>query len=129
MSDMHVLVGNNSNEWTVAMHFPVPDVSNAAGINYRIALVNSSLGLNLETGRRTIMSSGTGPGQINPAVEALLDAGELFEHVSAWRLESGGTSIPQLRSSLQEFYAAGNTAAQAAVASKLRYFGHTEDAT
>ena len=128
MGDIHVLAGNNSDVWQVAMHFPVADVSNAAGVNYRLALVTSGIGLDPETGRRTIMVSGNGPGEINPAEENLLDAGELFEHVSGWRLETGGTSIPLLRASLQAFYASENARVQAGVASRLRYFGHVEDA-
>ena len=129
MANIHVLAGNNSNEWQVAMHYPIPDRTNAAGVNYRVALVNSGIGLDPETGRRTIMPSGTGPGQITSAVEAKLDAGELFEHVSHWRMESGGTSLPLRRAALQGFYAAENASVQANMASRLRYFGHTEDAT
>ena len=128
MGDIHVLAGNHGNVWRIAMHFPVPDISNAAGVNVRQALVNSGIGLDVETGRRTVMPVGTEPGQINPAEEALLDAGELFELVAGHRLESGGTSIPQLRASLQGFYASQNARVQANMNSRLRYFGHVEDA-
>ncbi len=129
MADMYVLTGNNSNEWTIVMHFTVPDVDNAVGINFRTALVNSGIGLG-EDGRRTILPTGddTG-GTISTAEEALLDSGERFEHVGSFRAESGGTSNAAIRASIREFYAAQNTSVQAKVASQLRYFGHTESAS
>ena len=128
MSDIHILTGNNNIGWTLAMHFAVPDVNNNVGINFRIALVNSGIGVG-EDGRRTVMPVGTGAGQINPAEEALLDAGELFEHVTSYIIESGGTSNPQRRALVRELYASLVTSVQASVASRLRYFGHTESAS
>ncbi|MEK0324959.1 MAG: hypothetical protein QQN63_04580, partial [Nitrosopumilus sp.] len=82
MADMYILTGNNANEWTIVMHFTVPDVDNAVGINFRTALVNSGIGLNTETGRRTVLPTGddTG-GTISAAEEALLDSGARFEVV------------------------------------------------
>ena len=127
MSDIHVLTGNNNIGWTLAMHFAVPDVNNSVGVNFRTALVNSGIGVN-EDGRRSIMVVGAGAGQINPAEEALIDAGELFESVGLFRVESGGTSPAQLQSAVRLFYAAQNTKAIDAIGSVLRYFGHTESA-
>ena len=130
MADIYVLTGNNSNEWTLVMHFAVPNTNNAVGINYRTALVNSGIGLNAETGRRTILPTGDDlGGTISAAEEALLDSGARFEHVSSYPIESGGTSDTQLRASIREQYAAENTSVQARVASRLRYFGHTESAS
>ena len=130
MADIYVLTGNNSNTWTLVMHFAVPNVNNAVGINFRTALVNSGIGLNTETGRRTVLPTGddTG-GTISAAEEALLDDGSRFEHVSSYRVESGGTSNADLQSAIREFYAAENASVQASVASRLRYFGHTESAS
>ncbi len=129
MADIYVLTGNNSNTWTLVMHFAVPDVDNAVGINFRTALVNSGIGKG-EDGRRTVLPTGddTG-GTISAAEEALLDDGSRFEHVASYRIESGGTSNSQLQSAIREFYAAENTAVQASVASRLRFFGHTESAS
>ena len=125
MADIYVLTGNNSNTWTLVMHFAVPNVNNAVGINFRTALVNSGIGLNTETGRRTILPTGddTG-GTISAAEEALLDSGARFEHVSSYPIESGGSSNAELQASIREQYAAENAAVQASVASQLRYFGY-----
>jgi len=129
MADMYILTGNNANEWTIVMHFAVPDTNNAVGINHRTALVNSGIGLG-EGGRRTILPTGDDTdGTISAAEEALLDDGSRFEHVASYRVESGGTSNALLQSAIREFYAAENEAVQADVASRLRYFGHTESAS
>ncbi len=56
-----------------ALHYPVPDLVNNNGINYRDAIIMAGLGL-LPDGRRTILDS------INPAEELLIDTGELYEH-------------------------------------------------
>ena len=129
MADMYVLTGNNANEWTIVMHFAVPNVNNAVGINFRTALVNSGIGQG-ENGRRTVLPTGddTG-GTISAAEEALLDSGERFEHVTSFRLESGGTSNALIRSALRDFYAAKNIHIQQDVGSRLRYFGRTESAS
>ena len=129
MADIYVLTGDNSNTWTLVMHFAVPNTNNAVGINFRTALVNSGIGKN-EDGRRTILPTGddTG-GTISAAEEALLDSGERFEHVASFPVESCGTSNAAIRDSVREFYAAQNTSVQARVASRLRFFGHTESAS
>ena len=129
MADMYVLTGNNANEWTIVMHFTVPDVNNAVGINFRTALVNSGIGLG-EDGRRTVLPTGddTG-GTISTTEEALLESGERFEHSTSLRLESGGTTAAEQVAILRDFYASTNVAVQASVGSRLRYFGHTESAS
>ena len=128
MADMHILRGNNSNEWTIVMHFEVPDTNNAVGINYRTALVNSGIGLN-DSGRRTVLPTGDGTGgTISVIEEALLDSGARYENVGSYRVESGGTSNAQLMSAIQSFYASENERLTAANESVLRYFGHTESA-
>ena len=130
MADIYVLTGNNSNEWTLVMHFDVPDTNNAVGINHRDALVASGIGLNTETNRRTILPTGDDlGGTISTAEEALLDSGARYEHVGSFRAESGGTSNAALQASIREFYAAQNTRSQQDIGSRLRYFGHTESAS
>ena len=129
MADMYILTGNNSNTWTVVMHFAVPNTNNAVGINFRTALVNSGIGKG-EDGRRTILPTGDDlGGTISAAEETLLDSGARFEHVTSLRVESGGTSDANKRAILRNFYASTNVAVQASVGSRLRYFGHTESAS
>ena len=130
MADIYVLTGNNSNTWTLVMHFDVPNTNNAVGINYRTALVNSGIGLNTETGRRTVLPTGDDlGGTISAAEEAFLDDGSRFEHVASLRLESNGTSNAELQSIIRDFYASTNVSVQASVGSRLRYFGHVESAS
>ena len=128
-NELRVLTGNGSGDWTIVMHFPVPDVNNAAGINFRTALANSGIGLNTDTGRRTILPTGDGTGgTISTAEEALLDSGAVFEHVGSFSVESGGADPSDMQASIQQFYASENAMVQADIGSRLRYFGHTENA-
>lgn len=128
MADINIMTGNNAGEWTIVMHFPVPDTDNAVGVNFRTALLNSGLGLQ-ENGRRTILASGTGPGQITTVEEAQLDSGAIYEHSASFRAESGGTGNAVLQASVREFYVAQNASVQLSIGSKLRYFGHTMSAS
>ena len=127
MSDIHILTGNNAGSITIAMHVPVPDVDNNVGVNYRTALVNSGIGLDTETGRRTVLPTGTGPGEINPAEEALIDAGELFEFLESTSVPLG-TSNAQMIVIAENQYAATNNNLQQQIGERLRYFGHTMSA-
>ena len=93
-----------------ALHYPVPDIVNDNGLNYRDALVLSELGL-LPDGRRTILI----PANINPAEEFLLDAGEIYEHrltqttvlpqseIEALYISEQQTVFDFLQSELQDF--------------------------
>lgn len=72
MPDTHVL-DNTDGTFTVALHYPIPDLLNEVGINYRDALIDSGIGL-LPSGRRTVLDD------INPAEESLLNHGSLCEH-------------------------------------------------
>lgn len=132
MSDMHVLTGNEKRRWTVIMHFPVPDINNAVGVNYRTALVSSRTSIDPISGlpvvALTTMVEGSGPGQITTAEKATVEAGELFEHSVPFLVESGGTSPSELRDALRAEYAKQETATIERVKLELKYFGHTEDA-
>lgn len=124
MSDIHVSVGNNDGEIQLVMHFPVPDVNNDVGVNFRLALINSGIGLNEETGRRTILNVGTSAGEINPAEEALIDAGELFEGVVFTRVPDSASGA-ELIALVQSEYTRSNSRVQQEIGARLRYFGHT----
>ena len=123
MSDIHILTGNNAGSLTFAMHVPVPDVNNDVGVNYRVALVNSQIGLGSD-GRRTTLEAGVGPAQINPAEEALIDAGELFEWLAMTRVPAGASNA-ELITIVQDQYARTNSNLQQQIGERLRYFGHT----
>lgn len=126
MSDMHVMTGNGET-WTIVMHIPVPNTNNAVGVNHRTALVNSGYGVT--DGRRTILTQGSGVGEISAAEEALLDNGVLYEHVGSFLAESGGTSNSDLQASIREFYDTERTTVLNRLAACFRYYGHTESAS
>lgn len=116
MADMHVLAGNGICLWTLIMHFPVPDANNEVGVNYRVALTNSSLG-------GTSMTEGTGPGQISTAEKAQIDAGEIYEHSVQFLAESGASTLAELLTAAREAYAREQTRVTARLQKMLRYYG------
>ena len=120
MSDMHVLTQAGPGEWRVAMHFEVPDNLNAVGKSYREALVNSG------AGGHTMLDEGTGVGQITPDEVAKIAAGEVYEHIESFRLESGGTTPAEQRTALRALYAARSDVVLNKLRERLRYFGHEE---
>ena len=124
MSDMHVITGGDSGEWSIVMHFAVPDTNNAVMVNHRIALINSGLG------GTTILPDGDGSdGTISAAEKTTIEAGELFEHIVSFPIESGGTTTPKLRTTIRNLYASEETSIINRLKRRLKYYGHTESAT
>jgi hypothetical protein len=119
VADIHVLTGS-SDRWRAVFHIAVPNQGNSVSVNYRTALVNSGVGAT------TVMTEGSGPGQITTAEKAQIEAGEVYEDVVEFALESGGTSVPQQRTALRAIYATRKTNAIAELQHQLKYFGHTE---
>lgn len=84
MSQWHVLSGDpDGNTYQIAYHIPVPSANNRVGVNYQVALVNSGLG------GRSIMATGTGPGQITSAELAQVQSGALYEFVETYFTNPG----------------------------------------
>ncbi len=102
------------------MHFPVPDTNNDVAVNYRTALVNSGIG------GSTVMAEGVGPGQILAAEKTAIEAGEVYEHVAPFRIESSGKTPAQLQRTIRGFLAQAKIDVVAELKRKLRYYGHTE---
>lgn len=120
MADMHILTGDGL-RWTVVMHFTVPGGTNAAGISWTDALVNSG------QGGTTSLPDGDGTGGTIDATEkAAVLAGTVAEHSASFLIESGGSSGANVQAALREFYATQKTAVQAALQRRLKYFGATE---
>lgn len=120
MSDMHVLTGDGGGRWTVIMHFPVPDVNNEVGVNYRVALVNSGLG------GTTSMVEGTGAGYITSVEKAQIAAGAIYEHVASLLVETGGAGAAQ-QAMLDAQYNRLHTEVVSVMQNKLKYYGYTQD--
>lgn len=128
MADILILDGTGET-WRLVFHIPIPDVNNAVGVNLRDALANSGIGLNSDTGRRTILPTGNNPGEITVVEENALDNGALIEVIVSRRLESGGTSDSDRQTTVREFYATELGETQTSIALRLKYFGKEHTAT
>lgn len=121
MADIHLLTGG-AGEWSVVLHFDIPNTSNAVGINYRDALVTSGLG-----GTTSLVDGDGDGGTISAAEKTQIEAGQIYEHRVSFPVESGGSTAAELRASLLELYEKENTAEIDRLKTALRYFGHTEN--
>lgn len=119
MSDIHILEGVG-NKWRVVMHFAIPNVNNAVGVNYRTALVNSGLG------GTTILPEGTGAGDISTGELAQVTAGEVYEYTAHLLIETGGSGASQVAMLTTE-YNRLSSAVIATLQNKLKYYGYTQD--
>lgn len=119
MADIHTLTRDGDGQTRLVFHFPVPDIDNSVGVNYRIALVNSGLG------GMSSLTEGTGAGQISSAELAQIAAGELYEHSISVPVESGGTSGPQLLATVRKFYLKAKDNVLNGLQQRLKYFGYT----
>jgi hypothetical protein len=72
MSKLHVLTGNNNNQYQIIVHIATPVGNNAAGVAWSQAVINS--GRNV-----TSMPIGNGPGQIAQSEADQITAGTLLE--------------------------------------------------
>ena len=118
MSDIHILEGGNS--YRCVMHFPVPNRTNYAGVNYRAAI----LGCNL--GGKTVLQEGSGPGQISSAEKAQIETGEVVERVvsiSHGCLVSAGADAAGAQRVLQQRYAQERAELTVIVFDGLQYWG------
>ena len=119
MADMHVLDGDGS-KWRVVMHFAVPNVNNAVGVNYRTALVKSGLG------GTTQLADGTGPGQIMAAEKTLVESGAVLEHAMSVSVDGSGQTTGGRKALLRSLYTSTKNAVMANLQSRLKFYGHTE---
>lgn len=119
MADIHVLLGDGIDKWTLVFHFAIASANNAVSINYRTALVNSGLG------GTSSMVEGSGAGEITTAELAQVAAGELFEHRLSLPLESGATDNAEMLASARAMYARDETRIVAELQRRLKYYGFT----
>ena len=122
MSQWHVLSGSNDgNSYTVAFHVPVPSVVNRAGINYQTALVNSGLG------GKTVMTTGTGPGQITSAELAEIQSGAVYEYLYQYGTNPSNTQAQDAAAlgTLYTQFATAGGPVLGPLEKQLTYFGAT----
>jgi hypothetical protein len=107
---------NDGNSVQIAYHIPIPSANNLVGINYQVAIINSGIG------GRTILATGTGPGQITSADLALIQNGSLFEYVEQLAIDPSKT-LPQLSALVNARFSALTASVQATLQKQLAYFG------
>ena len=112
MSKIHVLKAGNSRNYQVVIHTPVPSGSNSVSVTYKDCL--------LQTGEflTTILSVGTGPGQILQTEKDTIVAGDVAEIVTTINEEAS--------SALDEVADTIIAEIEAQVVRQYKFFGHTQ---
>ena len=118
MSDYHILAGRpDGNQLRVVFHLPVPDESNAVGVNYRVALA---------------MHKGSQQPSIVPASllgadeQTALDDGVLYELVWAFDTNPEMTLLDK-RDALDAKYADLASSVISQLQTRLGYYGYSRD--
>ena len=119
MANMHLL--SRVGTWhRVVCHVPIPNINNAAGINYRTACVNAGLAT------VSVLPSGDGTaGTIGVTEVAALASGALVERVVLLDVTQGGTvtTAGAIGAFLDEFYAQLVSDVQEELQARLSQFG------
>jgi hypothetical protein len=122
VANIHVLERRGARHRLV-LHVAVPNLANAAGLNYRTALARSGLGT-----PASVLLSGDGTGGTIEAAEAsALASGALLELVVELDVTQGGslTNAAAIAAYLDDFHAAAAVAAVAQLQAALSQFGRT----
>lgn len=117
MAAIHILSGNGGNVYTAVVHATTPAGNNVAGVPWATALANSGL-------NTTVMTIGTGAGQITSAEAAQIASGALFEVTIAWENDPRWTNA-QRQADLDLRTRQAVAEKQAELANRLRLFGAT----
>lgn len=100
----------------MAVHVAIPNANNAAGINWRTALLNSGLG------GTTRLPDGDGTaGTISAAEKASIAAGALYEQVETIEVDTASNVNAFLDSVISDV----TTRTQARLVAALKYYGYT----
>lgn len=116
MSKIHVISGNGR-VFTVVVHIATPAGNNAAGVAWSDAVKNSGRAV-------SVMTVGTGPGQITSAEMALITAGTLIEGTFKWD-DDPALNNAQRQADLDLRATQLTNELLARYADELRYFGFT----
>ncbi|MCK4826940.1 hypothetical protein KA005_65005 [bacterium] len=116
MSDYHILTADKyGNSFQVVMHFPVPDQTNEASVNYRTAIVQWQ-------GGAPIQSILTDIG----AEQTLLDAGEIYEQSYNFHSNPGENQATK-QAQLDAMWDEKRIEVQAELVKILSYWGFNRD--
>lgn len=116
MSDYHILSSDPyGNTFQVVFHFPVPDLDNQAGVNFRTAVVEW-------LGGAPVVSRLPNVG----AEQTQLDAGELHERVYPFN-SNPNDNLAAKRAVLEAMYASKLSSVTAELQKVLSYWGYAGD--
>lgn len=121
MADMHILTRSGTMH-RIAAHVAVANTNNAAGVNYRTALVNAKLAT------LSALPDGDGTaGTISSAEKTSLASGALVEIVRDLDVTQGGalTTGAQINAYLDAWYIALTAEVQGDLQARLSQFGRT----
>ena len=122
MSDYHLLTQSKDLKTIqVIAHIPVPDIVNAAGKNYRLALKEK-----LESGSESGTITSQCP-SISPAELTQMQAGEIYEVVASYRFSVLGLTSAQKQAELDVAFNSQKIRTQNALNIELKWWGHTRD--
>ncbi len=124
MAKIHVLERTGANTWRCILHALIPTGGNSAGVTWKAAAIASGdSGPNhAGQGKASVLSLGTGAGQITQAEYDQLVAGDVIEFDESIRLESGGTAAAPVDALADKIAAQRKTA----LAEKLRWYGRAQ---
>lgn len=114
MSKIHVLETDHR-EAKVVLHTATPAGNNSVGIAWKEAGLNSG---KLGT---TMLTEGTGAGQILTAEKAQVESGDVIEIVSSIHVESGGATSASINEMADQII----TKHEAELQVILNYYGYT----
>lgn len=117
MSNIHVLEGQG-NDYRAIIHIAVPVENNAVGVALRTALVNAGL-------NTTMMTVGSGAGQISSAEAAQIQAGEVYELMFTFSNNPAWTG-PQRQAAFNQEVSNRASIALADLRRNMAYFGHSQ---
>lgn len=122
MASVHILDRTGPQSFRVALHIAVPNTPNAAGVNWRTALLNSGLG------GVTVLPDGDGAaGTISVSEKTSIQTGALYEVVEEWELLTAGNATAQVLAYLDACYTQKKAAILADLQARLNQFGRTRD--
>ena len=121
MADIHVITIANGRAQMVC-HIPIPAGTNAAGVSWQAALVNSGIG-----GTTVLLDGDGSDGTIGAAEKASIQAGALFEVVTDELIPDSVSTGPTRLTYIDAVYNAIVAREQARLQSQLKYFGFTRD--
>jgi hypothetical protein len=118
MANYHILSGKaDGNQMQVVFHLPVPDVTNAVGVNYRNALIMHLGGAQESIVPVTLLGAGE---------QAALDIGTLYELVWAFNTHPGMT-LADKRDALDAQYNQFVSIIVAQLQARLEFYGYSRD--